>query len=568
MRTKPQSNEPRIFADGSKPSRPLALHPEAIGVAYPPRKTYDRETYQLREMVASDVAEIVDGIAVLSVEGPLEHKGGGGWWCFWQTYEELARDFKLVVDDESVSAVVLKFDSPGGEVSGLTETVRILQQMKEASGKRVIAYVDEDCYSAAYALAMVADEIYLPESGGVGSIGVITAMVDVTKMDQKDGIRVEVIASGAKKADGHPHVPLSSGAIKRAQKRVDKLAAAFFDLVSEGRGLSVEEIAAMQAGVFTGTEAVSAGLADGVMTLGECLTLAADVFGSTEKPTDHSAGAKETTNMGVLAATRALNEANAKLAAAKTDKERASAAALVTSAEQALAAAKASEKPAAKVKKTKTVVTDTHEEEIDDGEPEDDEDEDEEDDDDASSDDADDSAEDDDAEESASTSATNAASAVRSVKSDKALARFVLKMTGQKTIEQAAGALQAAWDSNRRTAKLAAKVARLEQDATRTKLGALVAKGMKAGQLAPSQKRWAMTQTPESLKAYLETAPKMVHTSEDEHTEAQVTGHELGAVTAEMAKIWRKQGFAEKDFPALLAKFNQKNGATRANGAS
>lgn len=527
-----------VFADGAKSDRLLALHPDAIGVSY-------------RARAAKDVAHVTtNGVAVLCVEGPLEHKGGGGWWCYWQTYEELARDFRSLLDDHEVRAVVLKFDSPGGDVSGLTETVRLMQRAKAESGKRVIAYVDEDCYSAAYALAMVADEIYLPSAGGVGSIGVITAMVDVTAMDEKQGVRIEVIASGTKKADGHPHVPLTEGAIKRTRRRVDKLAAEFFELVADARGLSIDDIAAMEAGVFAGDDAVSAGLADGVMSLDECLTLAADVFSSPQTPTERSAGKELVPMSGILAAAKALNDANAKMSAAKSDGDRALAAALVTSAEATLTAAKNAD---AKVKKTKTVTTDTHEEMVDDGE-EDDEPADGEGDDEEPS-----EADDDDAEDAGDAAATGLHTKDR-------LLRLARQITGKKSIEQVMGALHAMHAGHKSHAKLAAKVARLEAEGESAKINALIGRGITAGQLAPAQRAWARTQTAAGLKAYLETAPKMVHTTAEELTEKSVAGGELGTVTAEMARIWRKQGFAEKDFAGLLAKMN--NGASRANGAS
>ena len=532
--TRPSSS---VFADGTKRSRPLALHPEAIGVAYPTREVRDRDTYEKRAIVASDVADIVDGVAVLSIDGPLEHKGSESWWGgFWQTYEGLASDFKLLCDDSSVSAIVLKFDSPGGDVAGLNETVRIMQGMKQSSRKRVIAYVDEACYSAAYALAMVADEIYLPESGGVGSIGVITAMADQTERDKKDGLRVEVIASGSRKADGHPHVPLTDGAIARTKRTVDKLASSFFRLVSMGRGLSTKTIEGFQAGTFSGFDAVDSGLADGVMSLKECLTLVRDVYTS-QNGAAKSALPKDE-NMSRLAAEKALKDANLALSKAKSDSDRALCAARVVSAESVLA----------KVKKTKTVTTDTHEESIDDGEEETAE----------MPDDEEEPTDDEDEDEEAVVSSA-AKLNERSFSSGKtsniiALAR---KITGKTSDDEVLGALQAMADSHRKTSKLAAEVAALKADAEQGKISALIATGLKAGKLAPSQRAWAKTQSPAGLKAYLDAAPSMVATADGGRTEASVSGTAEGAVTAEQAKIWRKMGFKEADYPKLLEAMNK-----------
>ena len=471
-----------VFADG-KSKRPLALRPDAIGVAYPTRETRDRKTYELRAMVATDVADVVNGVAVLSIDGPLKHKSESEWYCYWQTYEDLARDFKLVIEDPSVSAVVLKFDSPGGDVAGLNETVAIMKGMNAASGKPVVGYVDESCYSAAYALAMVCDELYLPESGGVGSIGVITAMSDVTAMLKKEGVRVEVIASGTKKTDGHPCVPLTDGAIKRTRQQVDKLAASFFELVSAGRGLSVETVAGFQAGTFSGQAAVDAGLADGVMSLQECLTFATNEFSSSNGPTNRSAD-KEPDPM------------SAKLAAAKAAEDA-----------KKIAAASAAT-PAGKVTKTKTVTTDTHEEEVDDGQPEEaempepepdgDEPEDENDDD-------------------------------NDAKASAMIVTFARELTGKKKASHVAAALKGMAAQTAHAASLQSRLDKLEADAKASKLSALISGGMKAGKLAPAQKAWALTQSPESLKAFLDAAPAMVRTVDTAATEPA----ELDALTPE-----------------------------------
>ncbi len=559
---KPQRPSEAVFADG-KTKRALAIHPDAIGVSYAVRKT-------------EQVATIKDGVAVLSIDGPLEHKSGDTWWSYWQTYEDLARDFKSCIEDENVNAIVLKFDSPGGEVSGLNETVAILKSMKKKSGKSVVAYVDEACYSAAYALAMVADKIYLPQSGGVGSIGVITTMADCVEADKKAGFNVHVIASGSKKTDNHPHFPLTDSALKRTRKQIDKLASTFFELVSDSRGLTTETIAGYQAGVFGGKDAVKAGLADAVMSLEECLTSVAQQFSSSRQPTDRSVE-KESAPMNLAA--KALNEANAAMAAAKTDADRALCAARIVAAEANLA----------KVKKTKTKDTTTHTEEVDDGEA--DEESESEDssssgsDDDSSS--SDDDSSDDDESESASADAVEDEEK-NGAKGDNAksglytkdrLLRLARQIVGSATsrssankhgtrvfsIEEVMGALHAMGQSHKGHGKLAAEVQTLKADAERTKVRALVESGLKSGRLAPSQKEWARTQSPAGLKAYLDASPKHVHTTSEEHTESRIAGVGRGGVSAEMAKIWLKQGFTEADFPKLVEKLNSAN---KTNGAS
>src|SRR5690606_8103281 len=92
----------------------------------------------------------------------------------------------------------------------------------------------------------------------------IDMIVDHSEANAKAGYAVHIVKSGDRKADGVPHVPTEEAAIAARQATVDDFAALFFDLVSEHRPLSTDEIRALEAGVFPGARAVAAGLADRV----------------------------------------------------------------------------------------------------------------------------------------------------------------------------------------------------------------------------------------------------------------------------------------------------------------
>ena len=90
--------------------------------------------------------------------------------------------------DERVNSVLLLIDSPGGEVAGLFDLV---DEIYHARGtKPIIAVADEAAFSAAYAIASAADEVYLPATAQVGSIGVIAIHVDQSGLRQKPGSTV------------------------------------------------------------------------------------------------------------------------------------------------------------------------------------------------------------------------------------------------------------------------------------------------------------------------------------------------------------------------------------------
>jgi ClpP class serine protease len=187
----------------------------------------------------------------------------------WRTRAEI-REYDANAEPAAPpKVVILRIDSPGGVVAGLNETVRSLQALRAKHGIPLIAYVDELMASAAYALSCACDQVFLPNSGITGSIGVISSMFDQTAANKKDGLRFVTMTSGARKADGHPNVAISDEAIAAEQARVDRMARQFFAMVSKARGMSVDAIKALEAGIFLGGEAVKVGIATAVATWDE-----------------------------------------------------------------------------------------------------------------------------------------------------------------------------------------------------------------------------------------------------------------------------------------------------------
>jgi signal peptide peptidase SppA len=218
------------------------------------------------------------GIAIVEIRGPLTHHDE--WW--WDSYDAI-KDRVAEAAASACGTIVLKIDSPGGDVFGCFETADAIRELAKASGKRLIAYSDGMAASAAYALACSADEIYVPSTGYVGSIGVITVIADQVALDRAMGINVSVITSGKRKADGNPHVPISDDTVSEIQRQVDSLAQIFFEAVSSSRGLSVERVRALEAGLLHGQAAIEAGLADAVLSFDELLAMVAS--GDLPRPT-------------------------------------------------------------------------------------------------------------------------------------------------------------------------------------------------------------------------------------------------------------------------------------------
>ncbi len=245
----------------------LSVVGQRIGMAdVPAMPMMDLAAFQRPPLAASP-----EGIAVIPIHGSLVKRSLGMEAASGLTsYGEIATMLDAALADPQVSGILLDIDSPGGEASGSFELARRVREV--AGQKPVWAVANDAAYSAAYTIAASAQRLFVTETGGVGSIGVIALHVDQSVKDAKDGYHYTAITAGAHKNDYSPHQPLSDAAKTELQGEVDRLYAIFTEHVAAMRGLDLDAVRATEAGLFFGTNAVTQGLADGVQTLEDTLS--------------------------------------------------------------------------------------------------------------------------------------------------------------------------------------------------------------------------------------------------------------------------------------------------------
>ncbi len=209
---------------------------------------------------------VKDGDLIVPVKGVLLHNFPYAFGGFATGYDYIVAAVRRGVNDPNVSRVILHVNSVGGLVSGCFDATDELFGMR--GDKPIIALADETALSAAYAIASAADEIVAARTGQVGSVGVITAYIEMSQALENAGIKINLIYAGDRKADGHPSQPLSDEARERIQTRVNRSYEIFVSTVARNRGLSEEAVRATEADFYTSQEAVQNGLADRVGTLG------------------------------------------------------------------------------------------------------------------------------------------------------------------------------------------------------------------------------------------------------------------------------------------------------------
>jgi len=200
--------------------------------------------------------------AVLRVIGPVFRYSNLLTRYFgFMTLAGLSKDFAATQGEEQVKRIVMVYDSPGGQASGISEFAEMIKR----SSKPVIAYVDGQAASAGYWLASAAGRIVVSKTAELGSIGAVLGV----RLDQEDGIvRIVSSQSPMKRPD-----PNTEEGRSELQTRIDTLAQIFIEDVAGNRGVSVETVLNDfgRGGIKMGEQAVAAGMADALGSFEEVI---------------------------------------------------------------------------------------------------------------------------------------------------------------------------------------------------------------------------------------------------------------------------------------------------------
>jgi signal peptide peptidase SppA len=208
-----------------------------------------------------------DALAVLTVRGAIT-KYGNAWSSDGHCCSSLglANSIESASMDDEVAAILLVIDSPGGEVAGIEQVVTAIASARER--KPVHAYIDDMAASAGYWIASQADTISANPSAMVGSIGAYAVVADVSRMLDKAGIDLHVVASAPKKGLSAGGV-VTDEVLAEVQKQVDRVASRFIADVAAGRGKKQEDVEAVaDGGMHPAEDALAIGLIDSIGTIG------------------------------------------------------------------------------------------------------------------------------------------------------------------------------------------------------------------------------------------------------------------------------------------------------------
>jgi len=192
------------------------------------------------------------------------------------TVEEVKDRLLKAEKDPNIRAVILRLNSPGGEVTSSDIIYQELKKYKEKTGVKIVACLMDLGTSGAYYIAVSADKIIAHPTSITGSIGVITQLFNVKKLADKLGIDFIAIKSDEKKDMGSLFRYLTDEEKKIFQNLIDTMFNRFIDVVDEGRAtLTREEIRTLADGrVFTAKEALEKKLIDQIGYMDDAIELA------------------------------------------------------------------------------------------------------------------------------------------------------------------------------------------------------------------------------------------------------------------------------------------------------
>jgi protease-4 len=170
--------------------------------------------------------------------------------------------------DEGSQAVVLLINSPGGSPVQAGIINDEIRRLKDKHQKPVYAVVEESCASAAYYIAVAADQIFVDKASIVGSIGVLMDGFGFTGLMDKLGVERRLMTAGENKGFLDPFSPQTKTQRAYAQTMLDQIHQQFIQVVREGRGKRLKETPELFSGLFwTGQQAIELGLADALGSL-------------------------------------------------------------------------------------------------------------------------------------------------------------------------------------------------------------------------------------------------------------------------------------------------------------
>jgi protease-4 len=244
---------------------------DVSGEDTPPRLYVSRYAGAARSRLAPPVPPVPGrrakpAVAVINVDGTIvDGRGGPQFLPFGASTvgsDTIAPALRQAAADDSVSAIVLRVNSPGGSVTASETLWREVKRARKR-GKPVVASMGAVAASGGYYIAAAADAIVASPATVTGSIGVITGKLVIRDLLQRLGVGLDTVRTNANADAWSIETPFTPEQRAHREAEADLVYADFLERVADGRNLTTEAVDRVARGrVWTGADARERGLVD------------------------------------------------------------------------------------------------------------------------------------------------------------------------------------------------------------------------------------------------------------------------------------------------------------------
>jgi protease-4 len=177
----------------------------------------------------------------------------------------VVQQLKKFGDDDSIKAIILHVNSPGGGVAASEEIYREVKRIRDEKKKRIVAAIETVGASGAYYISSATNKIYADNGSIVGSIGVIAQWVNYGQLLQWAKLKDMTLKAGEFKDTGSPTRDMTPAEREYLQGMIDNMHGQFIQAVADGRKMKFEDVKSIANGkVWTGQQALPMKLVDQV----------------------------------------------------------------------------------------------------------------------------------------------------------------------------------------------------------------------------------------------------------------------------------------------------------------
>lgn len=221
-----------------------------------------------------------DAVAIVRVEGTITSSDSTEFTGS-ATSGLIISDLEAAAKDNSVKAVVLRVDSPGGTVTGSSQIYEVVRDYE----KPIVVSMAGIAASGGYQISAPADYIFARPDTFTGSIGVILTLFNAEELINDIGVDVILLTSGPNKSMGSPWEEITPEQQAIFKELLDESYEEFVQIVADGRGMGIETVRELADGrIYSGQQAVDNGLVDELGNLDDAIAKAAELGGISGDP--------------------------------------------------------------------------------------------------------------------------------------------------------------------------------------------------------------------------------------------------------------------------------------------